>query len=149
MINDAVGGVTVVPNESIAGFEKGRAVTLHGGDALTFVRTRGSDVNASLRRSERHVTYAKAFAQTALSAVKKDFGTITRLYNTTMKYCSTNVDLSKVTYLATTLLAKGVGGLNAVTVPGTMAAGAEYDEYTVDTEAAFEMILSIFYTEVI
>ena len=34
-------------------------------------------------------------------------------------------------------------------VPGTMAAGEKYAEYTVDTEAAFEMILSIFYTEVI
>ena len=149
VINDSVGGVTVIPNETISGFEKGRAVTLHGSEAMNFVRTRSTDVNASLRRSERHVTYAKAFAQTALSAVKKDFGTITRLYNTAMRYCSTNVDLSKVTYLATTLLSKGFGGLNAVTVPGTMAAGEKYAEYTVDTEAAFEMILSIFYTEVI
>ena len=149
VINDAVGGVTVTPNETFGDFTEGKAVTLHGDQALYFVRLRGSDVNASLRRSERHVTYATAFAQKALSAVKQDFGTVSRLYNTTMKYCSTNVDLSKVTYLATTLLSKGFGGLNAVTVPGTMAAGKVYAEYTVDTEAAFEMILSIFYTEVI
>ncbi len=149
VINDAVGGVTVTPNETIAGFEQGKAVTLHGDDALRFVRSRGTDVNASLRRSDRHVAYATAFAQTAVAAAKKDFGTISRLYKTTMRYCSTNVDLSKVTYLATTLLAKGFGGLKAVTVPGTMAAGETYAEYTVDTEAAFEMILSVFYTEVI
>ena len=149
VINDAIGGVTVTPNETFAGFEQGLPVTLHGDRTVAFVRLRGSDLNASLRRSERHVAYAKSFAQTAVSAAKKDFGTVRKLYNTTMKYCSTNVDLSKVTYLATTLLAKGFGGLRAVTLPGTMAAGEKYAEYTIDAEKAFEMILSIFYKEVI
>ena len=149
VLNDAVGGVTVVPNETFSDFTEGLPVTLHGGEAVYFVRMRGTDVNASLRRSERHVAYAKSFAETAVSAVKKDFGTLSRLYNTAMKYSSTNVDLSKVTYLTSSLIAKGFGGLNAVTVPGTMTAGEKYAEYNLDTEAAFEMILNIYYKEVV
>ncbi|HBL40326.1 MAG TPA: hypothetical protein DDY98_01640 [Ruminococcaceae bacterium] len=149
VINDSVGGVTVVPNESFDTFTQGQSVTLHGDKAVSFVRSRATDVNASLRRSERHVTYITEFSKTALGAVKKDFGTISRLYNTTMSYCSTNVDLSKVTYLATTILSKGFGGLNTVTVPGEMKAGETYAEYTLDNEATFELILDIFYTEVL
>lgn len=149
VINDSVGGVTVVPNETFASFVEGKSVTLHGDETVAFVRLRATDVNASLRRSQRHVTYITEFSKTALNAVKKDFGTISRLYNTTMKYCSTNVDLSKVTYLASTILAKGFGGLDTVTIPGEMKAGEVYAEYTPDSEATFELILSIFYTEVL
>ena len=147
-INDSVGGVTVVSPETIAGFSKGQQVTLYGNRAVDFVRERGDDTNASLRRMERQKAYVSAFAVTAVNAAKKDLGTITRLYNTASKYSCTNVELSSVTYLATTLISKGVNGLDAVSIPGEMKMGNKYAEFYMDERATYEMILDVFYTEV-
>ncbi len=147
-INDAVGGVTVVSPETIAGFTAGQSTTLYGSRAVDFVRERGDDTNASLRRMNRQTTYVKAFASAAVSSSKNDLGTITRLYNLTSKYSCTNVDLSSVTYLATKLMSKGVNGLDTVSIPGEMKLGSKYAEFYMDTRATYEMILDVFYTEV-
>ncbi len=147
-INDAVGGVTVVSPETIADFTAGQAVTLYGRRAVDFVRARGDDTEASLRRMNRQTTYVKAFASTAVNSAMNDLGTITRLYNTATQYSCTNVDLSSVTYLATKLMSQGVNGLETATVPGEMKLGAKYAEFYMDTRAAYEMILDIFYNEV-
>ena len=147
-INDSVGGVTVTSPETIADFYAGQTVKLYGRRALDFVRARGDDTKASMRRMERQMAYVSAFASTAVNAAKKDIGTITRLYNTTLKYSCTNVELSSVTYLASTLLSSGVTGLDTVSVPGEMKSGGKYAEFYMDTRATYEMILSVFYNEV-
>lgn len=147
-INDAVGGVTVVSPETIGAFTKGQAVTLYGKQAVNFVRARGDDTEASLRRMHRQTAYVKAFASEAVNSAMDDLGTITRLYNTATRYSCTNVDLSSVTYLATKLMSQGVNGLETATVPGEMKLGAKYAEFYMDTRAAYEMILDIFYNEV-
>lgn len=147
-INDAVGGVTVTSPETIAGFVEGQSVTLYGKQAVDFVRDRGDDKNASLRRMDRQMVYVRSFASAAVNSAKKDLGTITRLYNTTLKYSCTNVDLSSVTYLASKLMSKGVSGLETVSVPGEMKMGTKYAEFYMDTRATYEMILDVFYTEV-
>ena len=147
-INDSVGGVTVTSPETIADFHAGQPVKLYGRRALDFVRARGNDTNASMRRMERQMAYVSAFASTAANAAKKDIGTITKLYNTTLRYSCTNVELSSVTYLASTLLSSGVTGLDTVSVPGEMKRGDKYAEFYMDTRATYEMILSVFYNEV-
>ncbi|MBQ8027761.1 MAG: LCP family protein [Clostridia bacterium] len=147
-INDSVGGVTVTSPETIADFYAGQAVTLYGNRAVDFVRARGDDTGASLRRMQRQMAYVSAFASTAVNSAKKDLGTITRLYNTASRYSCTNVDLSSVTYLASTLLSKGVTGIETVSIPGEMKQGEKYAEFYMDTRATYEMILSVFYTEV-
>lgn len=147
-INDAVGGVTVVSPETIADFTEGQSVTLYGSRAVDFVRARGGDTEASLRRLNRQTAYVKAFASRAVNSAMNDLGTITRLYNTATHYSCTNVDLSSVTYLATKLMSQGVNGLETVTVPGEMKLGEKYAEFYMDTRAAYEMILDIFYNEV-
>ena len=96
----------------------------------------------------RQTAYVKAFASAAVNSAMDDLGTITRLYNTTTRYSCTNVDLSSVTYLATKLMSQGVNGLETATVPGEMKLGAKYAEFYMDTRAAYEMILDIFYNEV-
>ena len=147
-INDSVGGVSVTSPETIDEFTKGQSVKLYGESAVNFVRSRGDDVNASLRRMERQMIYVKAFASTAVKSAMRDLSIITKLYNTATKYSCTNVDLSSVTYLATTLMSKGVTGLDAVSLPGEMKMGTKYAEFYMDTRAAYEMILSVFYNEV-
>ena len=146
-INDSVGGVSVVSPETIGQFTAGKSVKLFGNDAVDFVQMRGDDVNASLRRMQRQMAYVKAFASSAVSNARRDFGIITRLYNTATKYSCTNVDLSAVTYLATTLMSKGVSGLETVSVPGEMKMGTKYAEFYMDARATYEMILDVFYNE--
>lgn len=148
-INDSVGGVTVVSPETIADFYEGQSVTLYGNRAVDFVRARGTDTNASLRRMQRQTTYIRSFASAVVKAAKKDFGTVTRLYNTASRYTCTNVDLSSVTYFATTLLSQGVSGIETVSVPGEMKMGTKYAEFYMDTRATYEMILDIYYEEVV
>ncbi len=148
-INDAVGGVTVVSPETIAGFNEGQSVTLYGDRAVDFVRERGDDTNASLRRMQRQTTYIRSFASSVVGSAKKDFGTVTRLYNMASKYTCTNVDLSSVTYFATTLLSQGVSGIETVSIPGEMKMGTKYAEFYMDTRATYEMILDIYYDEVV
>ncbi len=148
-LNDAVGGVSVVSPETIAEFTAGQAVTLHGESAFNFVHERGKDVNASNRRMERQVAYIKAFAATAAKSALKDFGVVTRLYNRAQEYSCTNIGLDNVTYLATKLLTKGVSEIKTVSVPGEMKTGEKYAEFYMDTTAAYEMILDVYYDEVI
>ncbi len=147
-LNDAVGGVTVVSPETIAGFTAGQSVTLYGDNAVTFVQERGDDINASSRRMERQVTYIRAFASTAAKAAVKDFSVITKLYNQAQRYCCTNVGLDNVTYLATALISKGVSSVKTVSVPGEMKMGEKYAEFYMDTTAAYEMILDVYYDEI-
>lgn len=147
-LNDTVGGVTVVSNETIEGFVAGQAETLYGQRALDFVRERSQDTNASLRRMERQVAYIKAFASKAINAAAKDFSVISKLYKTANSYCCTNVGLDNVTYLATALMSKGVNEINTYSVPGEMKMGDKYTEFYMDTTAAYEMILEVFYDEV-
>ncbi len=147
VINDYVGGVVVTSPETIGPFKEGEKVTLNGRDAVTFVRTRSDDVAASLRRSERQMAYIRAFAYTAVSGAKKNPSTIKGLYDVTMNYCTTNVGLAKVTYLASSLLGSGFKGLETATLPGEMVMGEKYAEYHVDTEKGYEMILDLFYNE--
>ncbi len=148
-LNDAIGGVTVTSPETINKFVAGQSVTLRGQDAVTFVQKRGTDINASSRRMERQMVYIKAFASGAINAAIRDFGTVSRLYNAAQRYTCTNVGLDNVTYLATTLLSKGVEGFRTVSVPGEMKMGDKYAEFYMDTTAAYEMILDIFYNEVV
>lgn len=147
-LNDAIGGVTVVSPETINGFVAGKSVTLYGENAVNFVHTRGDDINASSRRLERQVAYIKAFASSAAKAAVKDFGVITRLYNRAQQYCCTNVGLDNVTYLASTLMSKGINSIKTVSVPGEMKMGDKYAEFYMDTTAAYEMILDVYYDEV-
>lgn len=147
-INDAVGGVTVKSTETIGEFRKGQSVTLRGKQAVDFVRDRGDDKDASIRRMERQMAYVSEFGSAAVKSAKRDIGTITRLYNTTSKYSCTNVELGSVTYLATSLLSNGVTGLKTVSIPGEMKQGDVYAEFYMDKTATYEMILDIYYNEV-
>lgn len=147
-LNDAIGGVTVTSNETIGNFVAGESVTLYGNDAVDFVHLRDHDTSGSLRRMERQVTYIKAFATKAVKSAVKDFSVISKLYKVSEKYCCTNVGLDNVTYLATTLLSKGVNSIRTVSVPGEMKMGEKYSEFHMDTTAAYEMILDVFYDEV-
>lgn len=157
-INDAIGGVTLEAQYSVPdkGIEKGKKVTLKGDMAEAYVRTRDMDyLEASLNRSARIEQYVKAFAQQLIPAVKKDFGVVTRLYNTASKYSQTNITLNNATYLASTVLDKGIDSFETYTITGSMTEtkhtkypDAVIAEFTPDEDSVMEAVLNTYYVQI-
>lgn len=146
-LNDAIGGVSVTLQENFGGSYAGDRITLHGAQAETFVRSRDtSRMDSDTPRRARQIQYVQAYVDKAIHAAIRDLGVIRRLYNTAMQYAFTNVSLAKVTYIATTLLSKGVSVGEVQTLAGTLQPGDPYAEYTLDEKAAFETVLNVFYT---
>ncbi len=148
-LNDAVGGVTVESLETFDKFKKGQRITLYGDDAVTYVRERNtSDLNSDAIRRERQIQYLRSFVSKVAATALREFSIISNLYNTASEYSFTNVSLSKVTYLATTLLSKGISFDDIVSLQGTLVDADPYPEYIVDEKAVFETVLNIFYEPV-
>ena len=154
LINDAVGGVTVKALEDIkllnGPVQKGETITLKGEDAKTYVRTRNTSVlDSNMPRMMRQQQYLMAFAKRALSMTKKDPTTPVKLFNKFSKYVTTNLDVSKITYLTTRVLANNYDGeIDFRMVQGKVVQGEEYAEFIVDETALYELILDVFYNKV-
>ncbi len=146
-MNDAIGGVSVTLQEDFGDSYAGDRITLHGKQAETFVRSRDtSRIDSDAPRRARQIQYVRAYVDKLKHAVIRDFGVIRQLYGTAMQYAFTNVSLSKVTYIATTLLSKGVSIGDVQTLSGKLQAGDPYAEYILDEKAVFETVLNVFYT---
>lgn len=157
-LNDAIGGVTVQSIYDLPSFgiKYGDTVTLEGKAAASYVRTRDMDhVEASLNRVDRQVQYIKAFSQQVLPAVMRDFGTVSRLYNTASKYSQTNISLNNATYIASLLLSKGVRDFDTYTITGKMTAELDpvikdiaHAQFYPDEEKLMETVLNVFYIQI-
>ena len=149
-LNDAIGGVSVTLQENFGNSYAGDRITLHGSQAESFVRARDtSRMDSDAPRRARQIQYVRAYIDKATHAAIRDLGVIRRLYNTAMEYAFTNVSLSRATYIATTLLSKGVNLSDVKTLSGTLQPGDPYAEYILDEKAAFETVLNVFYTPVL
>ena len=148
-LNDAIGGVTVTALETFDAFVEGEPVTLLGAQAESYVRSRNTaELNSDALRRERQIQYLQAFVKKGIRAAIDDIGIVSRLYNAATEYGFTNVSLSKATYLATTLLTKGVTFDNFLSLQGELQDADPYPEYILDEQAVFETVLQVFYTPV-
>ena len=148
VLNDAVGGVTVTPEESFSKFTAGQTVTLHGMDAVAFVRSRDtSKLDSNINRMSHQMTYVKAFTSVTVKKATKDISIVNSLYNTAMDYSYTDISLGKAMYLATRFLSTQNKDFATVSVPGKMVEGDDgYAEYIIDKTKFFEELLSVYYT---
>ena len=157
-LNDAIGGVTVTSIYDLPtyGIKVGDKVTLKGDVAKAYVRTRDMDhVDASLNRVDRQVQYIKAYSQQLVPAVIKDFGTVSRLYQTATGYSQTNLTLNNATYLASLLLSKGITNFETYTISGTMEAEPDEEianlahaQFYPDEDDLMQTVLDVFYTQI-
>ena len=151
ILNDAVGGVTVTSIETIEQFVTGQTYNLKGQQAISYIQARTHDQNGAYNRVQRQMQYISAFTKQAVNKTVSDFGTVKKLYNTAMPYAYTNVTLSQATYLATSMISKGVTGFSqTMTIPGESKMDDKnvFVEYIVDDTALYEMILNIYYTQI-
>lgn len=152
MLNDAVGGVTVevmddLENKSLGvSLRKGETVTLNGNEAYVYIRSRDiEEFGSASRRLERQQQYLLSFLPKAKQMASGGESAVMRVYNSIEDYMVTNIDFVK---LVTEAKNYAFDASSIYSVPGELFMGTEFEEYYVDEDALYEMILEIFYEPV-
>lgn len=138
----------VVPDNSLENvdpeFQKGATVTLNADNTEEFVRSRDiQKTGSALVRQNRQIVFLKAFAKRVQELQKEDASTVSNVYDGLKSYMVTNMTADDFVNIAT------ASGLDDVTtLPGKSVKGQMYDEYHVDDDALYELMLDMFYKEV-
>lgn len=151
-LTNAVGGVTVTVPETIASdkytLREGQTVTLWGDLAHFFTRHRDEDVEANNRRVMRQRIFFTAFTNRAMSRIRADVTRVAAYYRVAAPYLVTNVGLSEITYVASTLAGKASTEIEYLTVAGETVMGEKYVEFHADKTSLYEAVLAAFYTPI-
>lgn len=149
MMNDSVGGVTVEvlddltsPSRNVS-LHKGETVTLNGDEAYVYLRSRDiNEFDSATERLNRQMQYIQAFVKQAKS---KDAATLVSAYNAITDYIVTNVDVPNLVNKLTTY---EFDDSRMYTIPGETQMGEQYEEYHVDEDTLYQLMLDIFYKPV-
>ncbi len=152
-INDAVGGVEVEVLEDLTvkdpALAKGERIRLTGEQAFWYVKYRDTEQFASAdRRLDRQKQYLNALIGAAKQAVRQDVTAALELYKEISSRMVTDITLDEAAYLAPILADYQFDTDHFYMLEGETVKGERFEEYYVDEEALYEMILEIFYEEV-
>lgn len=157
-LNDAIGGIELTAIEDIrknnTNIKAGEKVVLMGEDAFWYTKYRDTKVEKSSdMRLQRQKQYLNAFINKTKHMIKEDPSIPLKLYDIIEKYSVTDISMDKVTYLATQAVNYSFSQEDIYAVPGETIAGEEnengvYDEFYVDEEALYDMIVNLFYEPV-
>lgn len=152
IMNDAVGGVTVEVLQDLTSegrnvsLQKGEVVTLNGDEAYVYLRARDVDeFNSATLRLERQMQYLISFFSQLKAYAGSDASAVLKIYDSIEDYMVSNIDFAS---LAEEMMEYGFDESRMYSVPGEMHMGELFEEYEVDDEALYEMILEIFYEPV-
>ena len=153
-LNNALGGVTVTVPDGLPdipafyGMTPGSTVTLTGDQARAFIQWREEDAAGNDGRMQRQKQFLLSAISQLRSQIKSSPTSVLSLYNTVSDYILTDLDLSRIVYLATEAAAMRFDGevLRVPTGEGTVSA-QEHLELPVDEEGLTDLILSVFYEE--
>ena len=147
LLNDAVGGVTVTLQEDIPAlgdeYVKGAKITLHGKDALRFVRWRDLDlVDSNWNRMSRHRQYIAAFTEAAKAAMEKNPDLSSEAFRALKPYLTTDLSAEQVTDMVNYLLQYEIRPV--VTPEGQYMMGEEYAEFYVNDASLWQCVKETF-----
>ena len=154
-LNDVLGGVTVTVPEDLPfemaafrGMTPGGTVTLTGDQARAFIQWREEDAAGNDSRMQRQKQFLLSAISQMRRQIKSNPASVLNLYNTVSDYVLTDLDLSRIVYLATEAAAMGFSGdiLRVPTGEGTIST-QNHLELPVDEEGLNDLILSVFYEE--
>ncbi len=149
-IGKLVGDVEiVVPDDSLEEydpyFKEGATVVINGDNVEEFLRYRDSGKSQSaLVRQQRQKTYLKALVPKLQEKTQTDSSFVGDLLDDIQPYTVTNMGNDVFVKL---LNAAGNSTLETQTVPGEGVEGQYYDEYHVDDDALYKLVLSMFYNK--
>ena len=152
LMNDAVGGVTVEVMNDLespgmgVSLKQGEVVTLTGDQAYVYLRSRDIDeFDSATLRLERQKQFLIGFMAKAKQVAQADQSAVLRIYNSIEDYLVTNMDFVN---LAGEALDYEFNESQMYTVPGETVMGEYYEEFYVEDDALYQMILDIFYEPV-
>lgn len=148
-MNDAVGGVDVTSPETIDYFVDGESYHLEGSQAEKFVRARSHDrIDANLLRMERQKVYATAYMNKIIAETKNDITTPVDIFNASSPYSCTNLNPSKIAYLASEIVTGSGMDFEMKNIEGSLTQDEnQYARFHIDEDALFELFLSIYYNK--
>lgn len=152
-INDAVGGVDVKVLEDLTRVDsslvKDAQVHLNGKSAFWYVKARDTDTFGSAdARLARQKQYLGAFMEAAKQAAKKDITVVMDLYQAISMQMVTDITVDEVAYLAPIVVDYKFDENSFYMLEGENVMGDMFEEFYVDEDALYEMILEIFYEKV-
>lgn len=159
-INDAVGGVTLTCLEDISisgskyhkgiSLKKDEEVHLEGDAAFWYVKWRDTKEFESARnRLARQKQYLSAFVDQAKAALKEDMTLPVTMLNQLSKYIITDLSANEITYLASEAVSYTFGSNDIYSLEGETKLGNLNEEFYPDKDALNELIIEVFYEEVI
>lgn len=151
-INDAVGGVDVEVLEDLTKWDrtlvKGETVHLEGEHAFIYLQRRDTGVFGSAQgRLERQRQYIGAFIEKAKAGMKENPMLPVALFQELRPYMTTDLNAEKAAYLAGMAAGFDFGATDIKKVEGETVMGEKYEEFYVDEDALYELILDTFYEE--
>lgn len=151
IMNDAIGGVEVEILDDIeyqgASLKKGETRKLMGTEAYWYLRGREMEnFDSATNRLRRQEQYIGAFSEQMKAYTKGSPTKMLAIYESIEDYVVTNIDFVN---LAEELSKYKYDASRMYTVPGETKMGEIYEEYHVDEENFYNMIIDIFYQEVV
>lgn len=144
-IVDAMGGVTLTIPEDYTmidpAFTQGNVLTLNGAQAESYVRYRDQAVTGSnTQRMERQNEFLLALFQQLNHAGLKSQEGFQRIFDSAGDYLETDLTAKEMQRLSEYEFQTEI-----ITLPGEMQAGTEHDEYVIDDEKLYDLVLKLFY----
>ena len=153
-LNNAVGTITVVPNETLTvgnvTYYKDVPVKLDGNNAFKYLQARNQETaDASYLRMERQLQYINKYSSAVIEKTKDDITFPVKLYNKVQKNVITNLDAGKISYLAANVVgSRKTASLEFVSLEGEQIKGESgFAEFYPDEKSLFETVLKLYYIE--
>lgn len=147
VLNDGVGGVTVQVTDDFSSIDPSIGmgeVTLHGQQAMNFVRTRkGLGDQLNLSRIERHKTYMNGFLDALREKLKEGSGAALSLFEMVSPYLVTDCSGTVLTDMMDRYADYDLAEI--VTIEGENVRGNQFMEFHLDEESLDEVVLRLFY----
>lgn len=151
-LNDSVGGVTLTVSEDFdddsrnVHFKAGEKVTLEGIEAYSFLRARDiNEFDSAGKRLERQQLYIDALVGKLHTMLGQSKSKVLEAYESLEDYTVTNIDFSR---LLDTLADFDDQEPTIYSMPGVVKQGKVFEEFEVDEDSFYELILSVFYLPV-
>ncbi len=147
-LNELAGGVTVEVLDDFTGIDdtlvQGETVTLHGEQALTYIRQRhGMQDATNIHRMERQRQYIEALENQLLEMSANDEEFVASSLLEINDYLVSDCTVEQLSDLAESLEEYGIAEYR--TLKGENVQGSQNMEYYIDEDALMETVLNLFY----
>lgn len=157
-ITDMVGGVELTVLENVQKYggkshevilKEGETKVLDGENSYSYVRFRDVSIEKSADgRLERQKQWLTAFMKQVKEQTAADISLPVKLYNEITNYMVTDVSVDEVAYLTSIASGYTFEKEHMYSLTGETVMGEKFEEFYVDEEALYELILQLFYEPV-